>query len=420
MAGQSLTYTATVSPIPDGGTVSFSDGGSGIAACASQAVSTTGPSAGTATCTTTFTSSGNHAITAAYSGDTNYAGSTTSSALTQVVNKAATGTALISSRNPSQAGQSVTFTAGITVVSPGAGSPTGTVEFKSDGTDISGCSAQVLNTTTEQASCTTSSLSVSSGHHIAALYSGDSNFARSTTAPLTQVVTSLSATTTSLSSSVEPSVVNQQVTYTATIAPVPNGGTVAFNDGGTSISGCSSQAVSTSSGKATCVVTYTSTGSHSIKAVYSGDSAYKTSTSSALAQYVDTDLSGYPKSNGVYNLCSANLTSAYLAGENLAGANICNAHLAGVTLLNAILTTVNLTGTTLKNGNLTGVNLSGATMTRAILTGANLTNANLQGATGLTAAALSGVTWKNTTCPDGTNSTNDSGTCVNNLGSAVT
>ncbi len=89
--------------------------------------------------------------------------------------------------------------------------------------------------------------------------------------------------------------VNQQVTYTATIAPVPNGGTVAFNDGGTSISGCSSQAVSTSSGSGDLCGDLHRTGSHSIKAVYSGDSAYKTSTSSALTQYVDTDLSGYPK-----------------------------------------------------------------------------------------------------------------------------
>lgn len=36
--------------------------------------------------------------------------------------------------------------------------------------------------------------------------------------------------------------------------------------------------------------------------------------------------------------------------------------------------------------------------------------ANLDGAT------LVGVTWNDTTCPDGTNSDNDGGTCVNNLG----
>jgi hypothetical protein len=34
----------------------------------------------------------------------------------------------------------------------------------------------------------------------------------------------------------------------------------------------------------------------------------------------------------------------------------------------------------------------------------------------LTSARLSRVTWSNTTCPDNTNSDNDGGTCVNNLG----
>jgi hypothetical protein len=34
----------------------------------------------------------------------------------------------------------------------------------------------------------------------------------------------------------------------------------------------------------------------------------------------------------------------------------------------------------------------------------------------MSGATLFGVTWNNTTCPDGTNSNGDGGTCVNNLG----
>src|SRR5207237_301832 len=49
------------------------------------------------------------------------------------------------------------------------------------------------------------------------------------------------STTTALTSSPNPSVVGQAVTYTATVSPVPSGGTVAFKEGATTISGCGTQ-----------------------------------------------------------------------------------------------------------------------------------------------------------------------------------
>jgi YVTN family beta-propeller protein len=81
--GQQVTYTATVSPAPSGGTVSFADNGSPIAGCGGQPVDTT---TGTATCTTTPGSAGAHNIVAAYAGTTGFAAST-SPVLTQVVTK---------------------------------------------------------------------------------------------------------------------------------------------------------------------------------------------------------------------------------------------------------------------------------------------------------------------------------------------
>jgi hypothetical protein len=72
---------------------------------------------------------GTSTITASYGGDTANAKST-SSPLKQVVNKATSATAIVSSVNPSKVGQKVTFTA--TVTSPTT-TPTGTVTFM-DGT----------------------------------------------------------------------------------------------------------------------------------------------------------------------------------------------------------------------------------------------------------------------------------------------
>jgi hypothetical protein len=86
---------------------------------------------------------------------------------------AATTTSVSSSVNPSDLGQSVTFTA--TVTSAG-GTPTGTVQFKSDGTAIG--APQALNGS-GIASVSTSSLTAAT-HVITAEYSGSGNFVAST------------------------------------------------------------------------------------------------------------------------------------------------------------------------------------------------------------------------------------------------
>jgi uncharacterized protein YjbI with pentapeptide repeats len=122
------------------------------------------------------------------------------------------------------------------------------------------------------------------------------------------------------------------------------------------------------------------------------------------------------------DLSGSNLTDASLAGANLNGANLeqailLEAHLAGANLNNANLMGARLgdsceKGKKVKGGggaDLTGANLHGANLTNADLTGANLTGANLQGAT------LTNVIWDDTTCPDGTNSNDNGGTCVLNL-----
>ena len=76
-------------------------------------------------------------------------------------------------------------------------------------------------------------------HAITAVYSGDVNFTTSTSPAATQVVTT-AATSTVVSSSLNPSVFSNAVTFTATVSPVAPAtgipaGTVEFFDGATSL-----------------------------------------------------------------------------------------------------------------------------------------------------------------------------------------
>ncbi|HEX8100430.1 MAG TPA: Ig-like domain-containing protein, partial [Actinomycetota bacterium] len=173
VSGQSVTYTATVSPVspgsqPTGGTVTFTDGGANISGCVSKSLSSA-----QATCATAF-KAGTHSVVARYSGTSDYRGSA-SSAITQAVAKASTHTALTSSDsdNKTVSGQSVTFTARISVVSPASGTPGGTVTFKDGGNTIGGCGAKALSSGVAICSA---KLTVGSGtHSITAAYSGDAN-----------------------------------------------------------------------------------------------------------------------------------------------------------------------------------------------------------------------------------------------------
>jgi Bacterial Ig-like domain (group 3) len=92
------------------------------------------------------------------------------------------------------------------------------------------------------------------------------------------------ATSTTLVSSANPSGVGHPVTFTATVSGsggTPTG-TVAFKDGGTDITGCGAQSLS--SGQATCSTSSLTVGPHNITAVYSGDTVFAPSTSPGLIQ----------------------------------------------------------------------------------------------------------------------------------------
>ena len=261
--GQSVTFTATVTGSSPTGTVTFNDGATPI--CSAVALSS-----GSAQCSTSTLAFGSRSITAIYSGDAYVEGST-SNTVSQQVNQAASSTTLVSDANPSTFNQSVTFTATV------AGQPTGTVTFKDGATPI--CSAVALSS--GSAGCTTSALSVGS-HSITAAYSGDGNYINSTSNTVTQQVDQ-AVSATSLMSATNPSTFNQSITFTATVTGQSATGTVTFKDGATPI--CT--AVSLTSGSAGCTTSSLSAGSHSITAVYNGDTNNAISTSNTVTQQVD-------------------------------------------------------------------------------------------------------------------------------------
>ena len=91
-----------------------------------------------------------------------------------VFEKAPTSTSLSSSQDPSAAGETVSFTATVSTAVTGAGTPTGTVTFLDDGTQIG-----TAPLASGQASFTTSALTPGDDT-ITASYSGDGEFAGST------------------------------------------------------------------------------------------------------------------------------------------------------------------------------------------------------------------------------------------------
>jgi hypothetical protein len=129
------------------------------------------PSTSTASLNVSSLAAGSHSITAAYSGDANNAG-VTSTALTQAVAAVASTTSLSLSAASLTQGQGLTLTASVSGYAP-----TGSVQFKDGGVDLGGTVTLVDGL----ASYATNTLIVGS-HSITAVYSGDANNVGSTSA----------------------------------------------------------------------------------------------------------------------------------------------------------------------------------------------------------------------------------------------
>lgn len=180
--GQIPTFTATVAPITTGQTAVT--GGSVQWLVNSVAVGSpvTVTASGTATYTpATAMAVGSQTVSAAYSGDATHAAST--SQIVQVVNKAATHTSVVVTGGS-------TLSATVTVVTPGAGVPTGTVTFSVGGSTV-GTSPLAAN-----GSASVSDPSVGA-QVVTATYGGDTSFAGSSgsTTPVNPTITGAASST---------------------------------------------------------------------------------------------------------------------------------------------------------------------------------------------------------------------------------
>ena len=276
--GAAVTFTAVVGstdPAPLTGTVSFYDGTTLLGGVPQILNSSTG----TATYTTTNLALGAHSITAVYSGDSNDATSTSAPAFIEIIKQATTFT-LSGSPNPSTVYQQVTFTATLAPANLGGTTPTGNVVFSSDGNLLPNGTVALVGGVANYST----SLLPEGKHTITATYAGDTNNLGSSATPYIQTV-NFAVSTTALTTS-NPSVpLTTPVTFTATVSGMPVStptGNVVFKDGSTSIG---SIAVNTSGVAALTTSTLTA-GTHSITAVYQGDSDYGGSTSNAISETI--------------------------------------------------------------------------------------------------------------------------------------
>ena len=252
--GQSVTFTATVSsgsPVPTG-LIRFMDGAVVLGS------STVGFD-GTASLSTSALAFGAHSISATYEGDTDHAVST-SAALNQQVVEPASAT-LSSSMNPSIFGASVIFT--IKIAGVGSLIPTGSVIVRDGSTTLGTLNLDGAGMVNLQ----TAALIVGS-HTISVSYGGDINYS-SASATLVQTVQS-ATTQIILAASTNPSIYGTPLTLTATVSG--NGGvatgSVTFTDGGAPIG----SALLNANGIATLAISTLAPGSHSIVAMYAGNS----------------------------------------------------------------------------------------------------------------------------------------------------
>lgn len=271
--GNPLTITVKVSSFtnpPTGSITLYDSGGSPIF---SPIATLPLDSTGTATYTTSTLQPFFHDFIAHFPGDSVYAPSTSLIDNVVVNNLPTVGMTLTSTPNPGTLGQNVTLTAAVTATGP---MPTGSVTFLDSGSVIG---VAPLNSA-GVAMFNTSSLIVGT-HTITATYGGDSNYV-SQSATLNEVIR-YSAASIILSSSLSPATVGQSIIFTAKVTgsgPMPTGGVI-LQDNGRQIG----QVPLAADGSATFSINSLSVGSHNVQAIYSGNSAYD-SQSTTLTEIV--------------------------------------------------------------------------------------------------------------------------------------
>ncbi|MFZ1133122.1 MAG: Ig-like domain repeat protein [Terriglobales bacterium] len=257
-------------------------------------------------------SGGTHTISASYSGDASFNATTAGTPASVTVTPIATtptlaaGATLITSATATSLAVTFPTVTALTAGSytPGASGPTGTVTFTDTTTSTvlgtatvvpsvtyvgGGSSTYPSYTYAATAVGSTTGITSTGANSITATYSGDSNYAGTTTTAVTVTVGTGTATTTTVTSSANPTTINGRPTLTATIAggAGPTAGTVTFYD----------TTYGLVLGTGTVGTGHTATfrpasgypflgGSHSIVAQFGGNGTFMASTSPAFTQTV--------------------------------------------------------------------------------------------------------------------------------------
>lgn len=293
--GAAVTFTATItssSTTPASGTVSFFDAGAMIGTGTLN-----GGNPDIAQFTTSTLAVGTHPITATYAGD-NFNTSAASVAINQVVDLTVTSDALTAMPNPGVQGTAETLTDTVTITQ-GAGTPAGTVTFTS-GTTVLGTA-----NLTAAGTATINPVLAPGNYTIVATYSGDTDDAGSQSAPLSLTVENSSTTT--VTSTPDPSLFGQAVTFTVQVTSGAGGtiptGTVTIFDTFSGVKNALTGALALdATGAATFTTSILAVGAHSVTVSYSGDPSHVASTS--------TDNGALPWSQIVEEQTAVTLTSS--------------------------------------------------------------------------------------------------------------
>ncbi len=239
---------------------------------------------------------GAHNIVVDYSGDAVYAGNFSTTVLVEV--EASTTTVTVTTNSPMYA-PGTAFVATATITSPNAGTgappPSGTVTFTLDG--VTQGVAPVVTGTPSTATLTLTAPLTAGSHQIVATYSGDTNYAASTS--VADVITvSKNPPLVVLTSNLTTVPPGQALVLTATVTPAvalaegaeqnPTGAVIFYNE--TAILGTVTLVPSSSgdSSFATLTLQTIPGGADSIYAFYQGDTVYGSANSNTLTVNVQT------------------------------------------------------------------------------------------------------------------------------------
>lgn len=289
-----VVLSATVASLTSGsaptGTVAFYDQLTNSRLTTVSLASSTAVMSTASVTVTGILAQGSHPILAEYSGDTTYAAAN-SAAVTVTSQPSSTVTEVTpASSTAVSPGSSLVITSVVTAASAGSGAsaPSGTVDFRLDGSSL-GTGTLVAGTPATPSTNSTTSATITvpyvtaGSHLITGYYNSDTNYTSSTSSAST-ITVSASAPTVTVSLGTTTPQPGSSLTVTASITPLSSSGssptgTVTFYLGSTTESTISVVAGSTST--ATTTITVPSSGTYTVKATYNGDNNYTETSATA-------------------------------------------------------------------------------------------------------------------------------------------